>query len=268
MIGRVTHPEYPWSQPEFAESAEGEFAILRLPPALTASAVPSLPWGEAVRDDPRHWLLEASGVRWVDAAGLGYLLGMHKRLRMLERYAVLIAPSMAIRSALIRSRIDDLLLIANDYTCGRELARQRALGNGCSVTPCGITDLRWDGEITAANALDVFERTWQHLSESAAGAWQVDMSGIRFADSTGLAMMLRLRAEVRDLGGRLTFRGVTPALLKIARLENLDRRITEDPGSGRLPEPVPAPSAAASARIVPPKGSRPFSLAGRSAASK
>ena len=51
-------------------------------------------------------------------------------------------------------------------------------------------------------------------------------SGVTFMDSSGIAVVMRVRQRVRDLGGAVTLRGVRPQARKVLDAAGLDRFVT------------------------------------------
>ena len=54
----------------------------------------------------------------------------------------------------------------------------------------------------------------------------LDMGGVTFMDSSGIAVVMRVRQRVRDLGGAVTLRGVRPQARKVLDAAGLDRFVT------------------------------------------
>ena len=54
----------------------------------------------------------------------------------------------------------------------------------------------------------------------------LDWSGVTFMDSSGIAVVMRVRQRVRDLGGAVTLRGVRPQARKVLDAAGLDRFVT------------------------------------------
>jgi anti-sigma B factor antagonist len=54
----------------------------------------------------------------------------------------------------------------------------------------------------------------------------VDLTGVSFCDSSGLALFVDLHQATEARGGWLRLAGVQPAVLSILRLTNLDRLLT------------------------------------------
>ena len=53
-----------------------------------------------------------------------------------------------------------------------------------------------------------------------------DFSDTKFMDSSGIAVVMRVRQRVRDLGGAVTLRGVRPQARKVLDAAGLDRFVT------------------------------------------
>ena len=53
-----------------------------------------------------------------------------------------------------------------------------------------------------------------------------DFTRTRFMDSSGIAVVMRVRQRVRDLGGAVTLRGVRPQARKVLDAAGLDRFVT------------------------------------------
>ena len=54
----------------------------------------------------------------------------------------------------------------------------------------------------------------------------LDFAGVTFMDSSGIAVVMRVRQRVRDLGGAVTLRGVRPQARKVLDAAGLDRFVT------------------------------------------
>ncbi len=87
-------------------------------------------WDQVVSSE-RHCLLEASAVEFVDSAGMGVIISLHKRLQTAGWQLVLIEPSRAMRRAMTHLRLDDVLSVAADFN----QARQRTQGRWPMVQP-------------------------------------------------------------------------------------------------------------------------------------
>ncbi len=79
--------------------------------------------------------------------------------------------------------------------------------------------LAWRGEITAANAEEVWELSGPRLfaPDSREKNLVIDLTDVRFIDSAGVNLMLRARAQARQQGTRLHFAGAQPDVRKALR---------------------------------------------------
>ena len=96
-------------------------------------------------------------------------------------------------------------------------------------TAAAVTPLVWHGEITAANAGHVWESTREYLeSPKAERDLALDLSGVRFIDSSGLSLLIRAKKLARQQGGKLVFRGVQPAVKNVIQISHLNEFLQDD----------------------------------------
>ena len=62
----------------------------------------------------------------------------------------------------------------------------------------------------------------------------VDLSGVTFIDSSGLAVLLRARESIREYGGKLTLSGITEHVLPIFEIARLDQIFLIEPRDDQL----------------------------------
>lgn len=58
---------------------------------------------------------------------------------------------------------------------------------------------------------------------------QIDMSQCEFISSAGLRVVMTMHKKVRSAGGRLVFRGVTPAVMNVFTITEFDKILTFEP---------------------------------------
>jgi len=80
--------------------------------------------------------------------------------------------------------------------------------------------LRVSGTISYANAVDALARL--PAARAGASAVELDLSGLKQADSATLAVLIGWAARVHQLGGVLRLRNAPQALRNLARLSDLD----------------------------------------------
>jgi len=182
---------------------------------------------EEILSDGRSCLLQMNNVRFIDSTGVAILIHLQKRLRSLGRELILLSPSSAIECSLKLMRLDDFFLRAPDMSGAQQLlqsrARERKAGVASDLAPS--RRLRWQGEITAANAEEVWITSHAHL-ESAAELSQpevvIDLSAVRFIDSSGLGVMVRTKKLAQRHGTKLDFASLQPAVLNVVRLSRME----------------------------------------------
>jgi len=193
---------------------------------LVAACDHGVPIEEILRDG-RSCLLQMNNVHFIDSTGVAMLIHLQKRLRSLGRELILLSPSSAIECSLKLMRLDDFFLRAPDMSAAQQLLQSRAL----EMTAGVVSDLapsqrlRWQGEITAANAEDVWLSSQAHM-QSAAEASQpeviIDLSAVRFIDSSGLGVMVRTKKLAQRHGTKLVFTSLQPAVLNVLRLSRME----------------------------------------------
>ncbi|HEV2393477.1 MAG TPA: WecB/TagA/CpsF family glycosyltransferase [Verrucomicrobiae bacterium] len=191
---------------------------------------------ETIRDAPpvtgqmlaggQHCCLDLGSVTFIDSSGVGFLIGLQKQLRAAGRQLVLLRPSRAVRRALGLMRLEEFFASAPDLPAARELISNRereAASQDARVALLGPGVLVWQGEVTAANADEVWELARARLAMPGAPPhWTVDMAQVRFIDSSGLGIMVRAKKMARQSGHTLAFANLQPPVqnvLKLARLE-------------------------------------------------
>jgi N-acetylglucosaminyldiphosphoundecaprenol N-acetyl-beta-D-mannosaminyltransferase len=181
---------------------------------------------DQVLADGRHCLLELGNVKFIDSTGVGFLIRLQKKVRATGQQLVLLSPSEIVSRALAMMHLKDFFAIAPDFASAQKLIESRVREQREAVTASlanSAEPLVWHGEITAVNAEEVWQLTESRLA-SVASTKQltVNMSQVRFIDSTGLGIMIRIKKSSQRRGVKLEFTGIQPAVknvLQMARLE-------------------------------------------------
>src|SRR5258706_8402190 len=184
--------------------------------------------------DGKHCLLDLSSVSFIDSTGIGYLIHLQKRVRAGGALLVLLSPHKSIVRALKLMRLDGFFCIADGVVAARELlaARETELSSAVGLpAPGASSPLTWRGEIIAANV----EEVWRHTSRLLADpelhrAVLIDMSQVRFIDSSGLGLMVRVKKFAQRRQIKSFFVGLKPSVrsvLQLARLEEFLMDATE-----------------------------------------
>lgn len=185
--------------------------------------------------DGRHCLLDLSAVDFIDSTGVGTLIRLHKKIRALDKQLVLLAPSPNVRRALGLMHLMSFFAVAPDIAAARALITARAREENVPASPrmaAVFNPLVWQGEITATNAETVWRRTEAHVRTLTAAHREVviDLSAVRFLDSTGAGLMVRSRKLALHEGGQLTFANPPEVVLNVLRLARLEEYLLGQPG--------------------------------------
>jgi anti-anti-sigma factor len=178
---------------------------------------------------PAHCLVDVSKVRRVDGTGVAFLIRWRKQLLARSRQLVLLAPSRALRRTLAALQLADHFVIANDIA--HAVRHAESLGAPGSAQRDGPTrSLAWCGEIIAANSDDVWRMTTDHVAAFVANRATlviIDLSRLRFIDSAGAALMLRLKKWAQELHAEIIFAHPQPNVRNVLQLTRVDQLLLE-----------------------------------------
>jgi len=203
------------------------------PPSRLDAAVvrrDAMLWEKAATDG-RHCLLNMAGVQSLDSSGVGLLISLQKRLQSEGRQLLLVAPTDFVRQTLKRARLNDFLTIALDETTVWQGINTR---NAAASTPTlnqFTNTLEWQGEVTAANAETVWNTTTTEIRSRIPPPerFRIDLSRLRFIDSTGLGIMIRARKFARERGTRIVFTNAQANVRNVLRLSRMEAVLLEEP---------------------------------------
>jgi anti-anti-sigma factor len=202
------------------------FQLVKLPERLDLATVCNdALLADGLLADGRHCLLDMSHVQFIDSTGVGLLIRLQKKIRGTGRQLVLLAPSAKVQQALALMQLQNFFAAAPDLASAQELIASRAREETDAVrlrSPAAINPLLWQGEITAANAKDVWDTTETHLTSKQRRELVIDMSAVRFMDSTGLGMMVRAKKLALREQVKLEFVHLQPAVQNVVQLARLE----------------------------------------------
>jgi exopolysaccharide biosynthesis WecB/TagA/CpsF family protein/anti-anti-sigma factor len=256
-----------------AETTDNEGATLPFPAVFdhrAAEALTTLFTNLLNRAD--DCFLDLSNVQLIDSTGVAVLMSLQQQLATQNRHLVLLAPTPAVTRAFAFKRLENFFLCASNFTQARELLQNRAHESEESVgveQHSGFRALVWHGEITAVNADDVWERTRAHIEQALrvrnGDLWSslntprsvppprhltpdtslvIDLSVVRFIDSSGLGLMVRVRKFARQAGINLRFTNLQPAVLNVIRIARLEEFLLDQKRAkfALIPHLRPAPA--------------------------
>jgi len=207
-------------------------ALVVTPPArFTARAVraTAATW-EQVPQPLVDVLIAAGGLIAVDSTGVAALMRLQKALRERGRHLLVVAPSPPLTRAFELMNISGCFTQAPDLPAALSLlaARRREFGVVVASGPNeSAPSIAWQGEITAVNVEEVARATEPCLA-TASGRVVVDLSGVRFLDSSGVGLMVRLKKLARTRNADLAFVSPTAGVRNVARLLRLEKVLFAD----------------------------------------
>lgn len=214
--------------------AEENWQWINLPERLDLAAVrDDALLVDQVLADGRHCLLEMDHVKFIDSTGVGLLIRLQKKIRATGKQLVLLAPSKNVERALALMHLQNFFASAPDFASAQQIieARTREQSNAVQPRSAAMNPLVWQGEITAANAQDVWRTTEAHLTSSKRKELVIDLAGVRFIDSTGLGLMVRAKKLAQRESIRLAFVHLQPAVQNVIELARLEEFLLENPAS-------------------------------------
>jgi anti-anti-sigma factor len=196
--------------------------------------VPDILNAETVRKNASTWqqlpnrsadlLLDLARLEFIDSTGIGALIRLQKGMREAGKQLVLVAANQVLGRALSLMKLSEFFTSAPDLPTALNLITSRR--HECNVvldlaSPADSQPLFWQGEITAVNVEGVAQATEAHF-HSASGPIRIDLSAVRFIDSSGVGLMVRLRKQAKRQDIDLAFVGAPEAVRSVVRLLRLE----------------------------------------------
>lgn len=211
--------------------------VIALPPRLD---FPALADGalEKLASVSGHCLLDASRVVFVDSTGMGFLVRLQRKLRSEGYELVIIAPSAALNRAMRLMKLTEFFNMVPDPRTAELLIERRSRENSETACASPAERLAWKGEITAANVEPIWEGTRKHIDELEAGeSLVIQLTLVRFIDSSGLGLMVRVKRHAAGQGKEVCFRNPQPAVRNVMRLAKLEQFLIGEAGVAGFPLP-------------------------------
>ena len=198
--------------------------IIRAPARLDAAAAQTsqAEWLRAAESS--HVLLDLTDTVFIDSTGVGTLVRLRRRARELGWQLFLIAPRPQVEAALKVLKLDEFFTIQASLA-GARIVMESAAG-AASVTS-GVLEaelqIRWTGEVTALNTVELGVYTESELSQVTPGMTvAIDLSRVTFVDSSGIGLMVRFKKNLKRRNINLKFEQATPAVRNAARQTQLE----------------------------------------------
>ncbi len=215
------------------ETSLPDFTLLRGPSRLDAEASREnvYAWEQALLARP--CVLDLSETGFLDSTGMGAMVRMHRKSKESGHAFVIICPPGLVRRSLEAMKMENLFMLVESLKSAGEWLKRTSQGpiqSGFSASGCPCFAWVWDGEITAANADETFTTTLLKLDAMPENSsLTIDLSGVRFVDSSGVGVMLRLKKQARRLGCALRFAKPTEAVRNVMRITKLEAFLTRGP---------------------------------------
>jgi N-acetylglucosaminyldiphosphoundecaprenol N-acetyl-beta-D-mannosaminyltransferase len=198
--------------------------VIRAPARLGAAEVEicRAEWLRAVESS--HVMFDLSDTTFADSTGIGVLIRLRKRARELNQQFFLVALRPPIEAALRQMKLDEFFSVQNS------LAGARIIMESISSSPTvssGVKEknlqIRWTGEVTALNAVELGVQTESELSQATPGmSVVVDLSRVTFVDSTGIGLMLRFKKNLKHQDVALQFANPVTSVRNVLRQTKLE----------------------------------------------
>jgi N-acetylglucosaminyldiphosphoundecaprenol N-acetyl-beta-D-mannosaminyltransferase len=198
--------------------------IIRAPARLDAATVMAgqAEWLRAVENS--HVLFDLTDTVFTDSTGVGALIRLRRRSRELGWQFFLIAPCPSVAAALKLMKLDEFFTIQASLAGARILMESSA---GTAPVTSGVLaaelQIRWTGEITALNAVELGAYTESELSQVTPGMTvAIDLSRVTFMDSTGIGLMVRFKKNLKRHDIILKFDNATASVRNVVRQTQLE----------------------------------------------
>ena len=90
----------------------------------------------------------------------------------------------------------------------------------------GVLTLRFRGELDHHVAAEAMEALSERIDAFLPRRCVLDLSGLSFMDSSGVALILRAERKMRELEGSLVLSGVPAQIMRVLRAAGADKRLT------------------------------------------
>ncbi len=210
-------------------SADGATQTLRFPARLDAAAVETdgTVWLDAARTGA-DLLCDLSDVSFIDSTGVGALIRLQKQSHTHGGRMVLAGECASVRRSLALMKLDTFFAWAPNLGAAQTLATTlqttRSVASGTKPSE-DVGQLSWQGDITAASQNSVWKQTEPMLLSHVhtEGTILIDLEEVKFMDSSGLGLMLRVRRAARQHSLHIEF------LRAPANVRDLIRRSALEP---------------------------------------
>ncbi|HUC83927.1 MAG TPA: WecB/TagA/CpsF family glycosyltransferase [Candidatus Acidoferrales bacterium] len=198
--------------------------VIRAPVRLDAAAAQAslAEWMRAVENS--HVMFDLADTVFADSTGVGALIRLRRRSRELGWQFFLITPRPAVEAALKQMKLEEFFTIQASVAGARIVMESAA---GAAAVTSGVLEaelqIRWTGEVTALNAVELGAYTDSELSQVTPGMTvAIDLSRVTFMDSTGIGLMVRFKKILKRRNINLRFDNVAASVRNVVRQTQLE----------------------------------------------
>ena len=204
--------------------------VVRAPGSLGAAAAQAAQaeWQRAVESG--HVMFDLAETHFVDSTGVGTLIRLRKRSRELGHQFILISPRPPVVLALKLMKLDEFFTVQASIAGARILMESSAGASPVtSVVSAKELQIRWTGEVTTLNAVELGAYTESELTQISPGLNVViDLARVTFVDSTGIGLMVRFKKNLKRRDISLKFTNVSTSVRNVIRATQLDAFLLEN----------------------------------------
>jgi N-acetylglucosaminyldiphosphoundecaprenol N-acetyl-beta-D-mannosaminyltransferase len=231
QLRRRRHPKMPIPTADLHRAATCNRLVM--PVHLDAESVREQEtlW-QQIMAQPAHLLVDLASVEFIDSTGLGLLVRLQKHLRAAERQMLLVAATDPVQRALKLMRFSELMTLVPSLESAHVFLADRLQEQNVVVTlnlPGEEGPLAWQGEIVAGTAEEVWNVTRSHLESSTVGesGFTINLAEVRFIDSTGVGVMIRVKKYGHRRGLLVRFSEPPPSVCKVLDLMKMKEYLLE-----------------------------------------
>jgi N-acetylglucosaminyldiphosphoundecaprenol N-acetyl-beta-D-mannosaminyltransferase len=209
---------------------DSEATVLVMPPRLDAAAV---------RESREHWEAKVAGgvmvvdlgeTKFIDSTGVGFLMRLRRLARETGSAFALAAVAPTVWRSLELMKLGDFFPVGVSVDDAWQVATEsRAQFQFARPTADGLA-LQLQGELTEATVDEAFKNCAASLSGLESGRKvTLDLSQVGFMDSSGIAVLVRLRKLVRSSGSELEIVNASLAVENPLRMSGLAALLLNGP---------------------------------------
>lgn len=168
----------------------------------------------------RSAIVLGSRVQSADSTALAMLSRTAMSLRSHGQHLVIAEPSDALLRALEVMRTDSILEVCASRVQALRMIEDRSCEETVALTSVASDVINWQGEVTAGNADEIWNRTHAVMVQVQAAdrhSLTIDLGAVRFVDSTGVGLMVRAKKQCGERGIDICFQHPSRAATSVIR---------------------------------------------------